>query len=302
MHNYIDFERQIQVLCTLQKDFDLSQISTIHTGGRARYYAVAYTTTVLQKIIKQCINHGIKYMLVGNCSNILFLDTQYDGLVISTKHLNKIIVSHNIITAQAGAMLGQVAYLAGQCGLSGLEWSVGIPATVGGAVVMNAGAYDGDVKGVLYSARVLDINMGKIITLKNVEYLAQHHKSLFTNNNNYVIMSVSFKLSYSNKNDVLTRTRQILLLRHQQQNVRFPSLGSVFCRGDSNYPPAYMIDKSNLKGFAVGGAMISPKHAGFIVNTGSATSNDVLQLIDCVKTRIKQQWGVLLQTEIIIGE
>ena len=302
MHGYGLFERKIEVLCTLKKDFKLSQISTIHTGGRARYYAVVHSIKNLRKTIKLCQCFNIKYMVVGNCSNILFLDDGFDGVVISLKLLNKIKISKNKIKAQAGAMLGQVAHLAQQKGLSGLEWSVGIPASVGGAVVMNAGAFSGDIKSVFDYAEVLNVVRNKIVKIKNIEYSAQHHKSLFTNNHNYVIIYLSLKLSYSNCQTVLSRMQEIISIRHKTQNVGFCSLGSVFCRGDSKYPPAYMIEKSGLKGVCVGGASVSVVHSGYIVNTGNATSADVLALINLIKSKISQDWKVNLENEIIIGE
>lgn len=301
MHKCSEFERRMQVLCTLYKDYKLSQISTIHIGGYAKYYAVVHSIKNLRKVIVLCKEFNVKYMVVGNCSNILFLDSGYDGVVISLKSLNKVSVSKNNIIVQPGVMLGQVAQIAKQKGLSGLEWSVGIPATVGGAVVMNAGAFDGDVNSVFNYAFVLNVNTNKLQKIKKIEYLAQHHKSVFTNNHNYVIISISLKLAFSNSELVLSKMQEIAAIRSQKQKVGYHSLGSVFCRGNSQYPPAYMIEHSGLKGVCVGGACVSKVHSGYIVNTGDATSDDMLKLIDLIKAKIKQDWGVSLQNEIIIG-
>ena len=274
----------------------------MHTGGKARYYAVVHSILNLQKIIMLCKQFGVKYVIVGNASNILFLDKGFDGIVLCTKGLNKIYKRGNKIFAQAGAMIGNIALFAQNKGLSGLEWTVGIPATIGGATVMNAGAFGGDINSVFDYAVVLDVVNNKFKKIKKVEYLAQHHKSIFTNNLRYVIISISLNLTLDVKQKILSKTKEILYKRHQQQNVGYPSLGSVFCRGTSVYPPAFMIEKCCLKGFVIGGAMVSKVHSGYIVNTGNATSKDVLDLIDFIKQKVKESFGVVLNTEIILGE
>ncbi|MBQ7602746.1 MAG: UDP-N-acetylmuramate dehydrogenase [Clostridia bacterium] len=296
------FEQQVKVLCTLYFDYSLSLVSTMHTGGNAKYYALVHSISNLQKILILCKHFGVKYMVVGNASNILFLDKGFDGIIICTKGLNKIYKRGNKIFAQAGAMIGNVALFAQNNGLSGLEWSVGIPATIGGAVVMNAGAFGGDINGVLDYVVVLDVFDNRFKKIKKIEYLAQHHKSIFTNNFRYVIISISLNLVLSTKQKIMSKTKDILYKRHQQQNVKYPSLGSVFCRGTSKHSPAFMIEKCSLKGFMIGGAMVSKVHSGYIVNTGNATSQDVLYLINFIKQKIKDCFGVVLDTEIILGE
>lgn len=297
------FEQKLQVLCTLFKNFELSKISTIKIGGKARYYAQVHSIKNLRKIIVLCTDFKVKFFVVGNCSNILFLDGGFDGVVVSLCGLKTVKISANVVYAQAGTSLASLAQIALKNNLSGLEWSVGIPASVGGAVAMNAGAFNGDVCSVLQSVDALNVNTLEIENFDNLEYLGKYHQSVFTNNKNYVILSAKFALCPKPHEQILARMHEVAGVRAERQNVGFPSLGSVFCRGNSEFAPAFYIEQLGLKGFCIGGAQVSKVHSGYIVNCGGATAKDVLRLVKHIKDLVFLRYKVKLETEIlVVGE
>lgn len=294
------FEQQLSKLCNLYQNYKLSSVSTIKIGGCAKYYAQVHSIKQLRKIIILCSAYNVKYYVIGNASNILFSDNGFDGVIISLKGLNKVRVNKNRITAHAGAFLGNVAYIAKNNGLSGLEWSVGIPATIGGAVAANAGAFNGDISKVLSCVCAMDINTCKLKKFNNLEYLGKYHKSLFTKNYNYVIIYAVFNLTKTSVKLIQQKTLQVILKRQQMQKVGYPSLGSVFSKLTNGVSPAFYIEQSGLKGKTIGDAQVSKVHSGYIVNIGNATFDDVLCLIKFIQNKIKKDWGVALTPEIII--
>ena len=294
------FEQKLQVLCTYYPNFDLSKLSTIKIGGKARYYAQVHSTITLRKIIVLCNKFDIDFTIVGNCSNILFLDTGFNGVVIHLNDFDKIKVRGNVLHAQAGASLASICRLALKNNLSGLEWTVGIPASVGGAIVMNAGAFNGDISSILKNVQVLDTHSLKLRNFGVLEYFGKSHESVFTNNKNYVILNVDLVLCPKPYDLILDRMRTIAKARAERQNVGLPSLGSIFRRGDSEFAPAYYIEQLGLKGTCIGDAQVSRVHSGYIVNLGDACAKDVLTLIGVIQRKIFVQYGVRLKTEIII--
>ena len=254
----------------------------------------------LRKIIVLCTLYKIKYYIVGNASNILFKDSGFNGVIISLRGLNKVKIKKNLVYAYAGALLPNVLNIVKNKGLSGLEWSVGIPASVGGAVALNAGAYNGDINQILKYVYALDVKTNKVIKFTNLEYLGKYHQSVFTKNYKYVILYAVFNLTKCDVKLIQQKITQVLSMRTQNQKVGYPSLGCVFSRLNSGQSPAYLIEKSGLKGKECGGAQVSLVHSGYIVNKNNATSLDVLNLIDIIKQKIKKDWQVLLTTEIIV--
>ena len=295
------FEEKLKLLCTLHKDFNFKKLSTIKIGPICKYYAIVHSTACLIKIIKLAKSFNKKYVIVGCASNILFCGEFFDGVVVSLS-MKKITLNGNIITVFSGAALSSVCAFAKTHGLSGLEWAVGIPASVGGAVAMNAGAFNGQVSNVLTKVYALNLKSFKIETFTNLEYLPKHHESVFTNNLNYVIIKAQFCLTFDSVQNINQKMLAYALKRAESQKVGFPNLGSVFKRGSFAFAPAFYVESCGLKGFCVGDACVSLAHSGFIVNKGKATANDVLKLIEVISKKVKQKFNFVLEPEIIILE
>ena len=294
-----EFEQKLSILCTYKKDFDFSSISTIKIGPKCKYYAIVHSTSCLIKVLKLCKQFEINFFVVGNASNILFCGEYFSGVVIRIG-MNKISFSNNVLTAFAGAKLPEVLQQCLKRKLSGLECLAGIPASVGGAVVMNAGAFGGQIADVLNCVYALNINTLKVKKFSVLEYLPKHHESVFTNNHNYVIIKAEFCLTQKSKSFIKQSMLGFIQKRSTTQNVGLPNLGSVFKRGDYPFAPAYYIEQCGLKEVCVGGAMVSKKHSGFIVNTGLSKARDVVLLIKKIQDEVFSKFGVQLEPEIII--
>lgn len=283
---------------TDEKNIHLSEPMSKHTtfklGGEADIYITPTSSDELINIISVLKEHGIKYMIIGNGSNLLVSDKGIEGAVVSTEKLTSISVSGNSITADAGVKLSALASESSKNSLAGLEFAGGIPGTVGGAVFMNAGAYENEIKNVILSVTAL-ID-GNVVTLKNEECEFGYRKSIFQNNNS-VILSAQFSLAEGNKDDILFKMHNYATRRKEKQPLELPSAGSVFKRPQGHFA-GKLIEDSGLRGFSIGGAQVSEKHCGFIVNKGGATASDVLTLIKHIKTVVYVRFGVKLCEEI----
>ena len=247
-----------------------------------------------------CIENGVRYTVLGCCSNVLISDNGYNGVLILTQFINSVTVEDETVKAQCGATLISVCKAALKNSLSGVEFAYGIPGSVGGAVFMNAGAYNGEIKDVVTTVRAYSVKDGKIIELNNEECGFCYRKSLFADTN-YIILSAELKLKKADKNDIKATMDDLLGRRKAKQPLNYPSAGSAFKR----YPGRYtgqMIDEAGLKGYSVGGAQVSEKHAGFIINKGGATAQDVKELIDHIQKVIQEREGVLIEPEIRVIE
>lgn len=302
MQKTSNFEEKLSVLCTLNKNFDFKSISSVKIGPVCKYYAVVQTVAKLKRIIKLCQQKKVKFYVVGCASNILFCGSFFDGVVISLGMKKIFKNSAGYLCCYAGTMLPSVLNYCIKNGLSGLEWCVSIPASVGGAVCMNAGAFGGQICDVLKKVYVLNLKTLQIEKFDILEYLPKHHESVFTNNKNYVIISVEFCLVKKTEQEVKNLVLKILNERTKTQGVGFPSLGSVFKRGGSLFAPAFYIEKAGLKGMCVGDVEVSKVHSGYIVNKGNAIANDFLKLMEIIKATVKQKFGVELEPEIQILE
>lgn len=248
------------------------------------------TTEILKK-------NGIEYFFMGSGSNLLVSDKGYRGAVIKTDRLNNIkLIDDTLIEAESGAKLLETAVFAYKNSLSGLEFSYGIPGTAGGAVYMNAGAYDGEMKNVVAKTAYIDEN-GKMKTFTGDEHSFTYRKSVFTGKNVCIIKTL-LRLNKGDKEQIKAAMDDFLNRREEKQPLNMPSAGSVFKRPEG-YFTGRLIGDSGLKGFAVGGAKVSEKHSGFIVNTGNATCKDVIELIKIIKDRVYNSFGIELKCEII---
>ncbi len=243
-----------------------------------------------------CVS-GVKYTVIGKGSNLLFSDNGYSGAIISTSGLKSITVEKNILSADAGAPLGAMAMAAARAGLSGLEFSYGIPGSCGGGVFMNAGAYGSQISDTLHSAVIYNAADCSAAVMGASELSLGYRKSLLMDDGRLTVLSAKFVLTPGVREEVEARMREMLGRRRDKQPLEFPSAGSVFKRREG-YFMGRIIEESGLKGYRIGGAEVSVKHAGFIVNTGSATAADVLSLIEHIKGVILKNYGFEPECEI----
>lgn len=273
--------------------------TTFRIGGNADYFLIPENTSELQSAIKICRANNIPYFILGNGSNILVSDKGIEGAVISMEKLNTIEVYEDTIYAQAGAKLSKTASIAAENSLSGFETLSGIPGTVGGAVFMNAGAYGGEIKDVALEVYAIDEN-GNEKTFSNSECNFGYRSSVFSSGE-YIITGAKFRLRTKDKDEITAQMRDYAERRRDRQPLSFPSAGSTFKRPEG-YFAGKLIQDSGLRGFAIGGAAVSEKHCGFVVNTGNATCSDVVNLIDYIKKCVYEKFGVMLHEEVrIIG-
>ena len=270
--------------------------TTFKIGGPAQYYVTPESVTQIQEVVSLCRDMNIPLHVIGNGSNILVGDDGVDGVVLALFNtFSDYEIKDNVITAQAGMSLIKLAVIALREGLTGLEFASGIPGSVGGAVYMNAGAYDGQMKDVVTSVTVLD-EAGNIRILGRDE-LDMGYRTSAVAKHNMIVLQVIIELKAGDKEQIKDRMNQLSELRKQKQPLEYPSAGSTFKRPEG-YFAGKLIADAGLKGYSIGGAAVSEKHAGLIVNMGGATAKDVVELTDYIKKRIIEQIGVTLELMI----
>lgn len=287
---------------TNENNISVSEPMTRHTtfriGGNADVFVCPENILELEKIVAKLNCQNLPYFVIGNGSNLLVSDKGIEGVVICTEKINSITVSENKIFAEAGAKLSALASEATKNSLTGLEFAAGIPGTVGGGVFMNAGAYDGELKNVITTVKIL--REGKIIDLSAEQCAFGYRSSVFQATGD-IILGAEFLLSPGDRDKISSKIHDFAARRKLKQPLEFPSAGSAFKRPEG-YFAGKLIDDSGLRGFSVGGAQVSEKHCGFIINKGGATAADVLNLIKYIKTSVYVRFGVKLQEEIkLIG-
>lgn len=275
----------------------LKDHSTMKVGGIAKRACFPDTIDDLCKAIWECNVENSRFIIVGNCSNIVFPDEGYDGTVIFTNKIKGINIDGTRLTALCGEKLTSVSSAAAEASLSGLEFAYGIPGTVGGGVFMNAGAYGGEIKDCLSTVKVLDLN-GDISVLPADALELGYRKSIFMEKNMFVL-EATFELSRGDKDEIKQKNNENMQKRISKQPLDMPSCGSAFKRPEGHYAGA-LIEQCGLKGYSIGGAMVSEKHAGFIVNSGNATSADIEALIQHIQKTVADNTGVELTPEIRI--
>lgn len=295
-----NFDKQLikKFKTKLIKNENMAKHTTFKIGGNAKYFINVSKISEISYIQNLCQKYNISYFVLGAGSNLLVLDEGYDGVIISMQNFNKIkILKNNCIQVDAGVKLGNLVQKCAKNCLSGIEWAVGIPGSVGGAITMNAGAFDNQISDYIEYITVLENGRKKLLKKENVFF--DYRKSLFTNQKKYVIINAILKLNSALYDDIILRQHKYVEIRNETQAVKYPSAGSVFKR-KPNITAAELIDKAGLKGLTVGGAMVSDVHSGYIVNTGNATAKDVLTLIKLIKEKILNLYGQELEKEIII--
>lgn len=286
----------------LQEKIEIKQKENMknHTsfkiGGAADYFVNVKCLEDLEKVIKKAKELNLPFFILGKGSNLLVSDKGIEGVVICLTQFNDITVCGDVIKACAGASLAQVCVKAYENSLTGLEFAYGIPGTVGGGLYMNAGAYGGEMSQVVVSAEYIDAD-GNIGEFSIDEMKLGYRTSIFKQNGK-IITSVKIKLEKGEKADIKAQMDDFMLRRKTKQPLEYPSAGSTFKRPEGYFAGA-LIEENNLKGFSVGGAMVSEKHAGFVINYDNATSNDVKQLMAEIQKRVFEKKCVKLEPEVI---
>ena len=275
--------------------------TTFRIGGPADALALPKTPEEVAEVVRFCNEHAQPYYVLGNGSNLLVSDEGYRGLVLQLyRNFNDIQVNGETITVQSGAMLAAVARTAYQTGLTGLEFASGIPGTIGGAVVMNAGAYGGEMKNVLKEVTVLT-KEGEVLVIP-AKALELGYRTSVIPKNGWIVLGAVLQLKKGDQEQILARMEELKEQRITKQPLDLPSAGSTFKRPEGYFAGKLIMD-AGLRGFTVGGAQVSEKHCGFVVNRGNATAADVWELICEVKRRVKEMTGVELEPEVkLLGD
>ncbi len=270
--------------------------TSFKVGGYADFMAFPENEFQVRDIFLFCKQNNIPLTVLGKGSNVLVSDSGIKGIVLSLDKICNICCHPDgTVICGAGASLTALCNIALENGFSGLEFAYGIPGSVGGAVVMNAGAYGGEIKDVIVSAKVLDDGEIKEISLPD---MALGYRTSVFKSTGQIIISATFKLNADVKSEIKDKMTVLMQKRKDKQPLEFPSAGSTFKRPEGYYAGA-LIEKSGLKGFSVGGAQVSEKHAGFVINKQNATSNDIKTLIKHIQDKVLLDSGVMLEREVI---
>ncbi len=282
--------------CAFEEDFTLSGRTTMKIGGECDVFTEPNSEECLIALLNVCRENALPHFILGRGSNLLI--KRFSGVVIAIgAALGNISVNGNAITAGAGAALSAVCAAALENSLSGMECLYGIPGSVGGALYMNAGAYGGEIKDIVKSARCVDGN-GNITELSAEEMKLSYRHSIFSENG-FCVLSVTLELEQGDKTAIKAKMDELMQKRRDKQPLEFPSCGSTFKRPEG-YFAAALIEECGLKGCTVGGAQVSEKHSGFVINRGGATFEDVMELVGHIKTVVREKKGVELECEMLI--
>ena len=277
-------------------DEPMKRHTTFRIGGPADYFLLPSSEEELSGILKICKNEELPYFILGNGSNLLVSDAGYRGVIVQIyKEMNEVKVEGDLVKAQAGALLSGIAAKALGAELSGFEFASGIPGTIGGACVMNAGAYGGEMKDVLESVTVLT-GEGKIIELGRNELELGYRTSVIAKKG-YIVLGAVLKLERGDGEKIKTYMDELKEKRVTKQPLEYPSAGSTFKRPEG-YFAGKLIEDAGLRGFQVGGAQVSEKHCGFVINRDHATAADIMELMRQVQIRVKENSGVDLEPEV----
>mgnify|MGYP003415434684 FL=1 len=284
----------------LYKDEPLKKYTYTETGGPADILAFPNTSTQVKALVDYCRNEDIPWIVLGNASNLIVRDRGIRGVVIMLLEMKQIKLEGETMIVESGARLIEVSQVACDASLTGFEFACGIPGSVGGAVFMNAGAYGGEIKDIFVSSEVL-LPSGEIITM-NQDSMAFRYRHSQIQEIGGIVLSSRFALKKGNPLEIKAKMRELTELREAKQPLEYPSCGSVFKRPEGHFT-GKLVQDAGLQGYTLGGAQISMKHAGFIVNINQATATDYIQLIAHIQAVIKEKFAVTLEPEVrIIGE
>lgn len=277
-------------------DEPMSRHTTFRVGGPTDFFVTPKAKEEVRDVIRICKEAGMPYYIIGNGSNLLVSDAGYRGVIVQIyKEMNEVKVEGDLVKAQAGALLSGIAAKALGAELSGFEFASGIPGTIGGACMMNAGAYGGEMKDVLESVTVLT-GEGKIIELGRNELELGYRTSVIAKKG-YIVLGAALKLERGDGEKIKTYMDELKEKRVTKQPLEYPSAGSTFKRPEG-YFAGKLIEDAGLRGFQVGGAQVSEKHCGFVINRDHATAADIMELMRQVQIRVKENSGVDLEPEV----
>ncbi len=282
------------------KDEPMSKHTSFKIGGTADYFVKTTSEEQLKWILKFAQKQNLPFFILGNGTNLLVQDGGIRGIVIQIQQNDYAIEKQKefaFVTVKAGMTLTRLAFIASENGLTGLEELSGIPGTIGGAIKMNAGAYGREMKDIVISSRCMD-TMGNIREINLQEHQFEYRKSAFETNG-LILLETTIKLQYGSKEKIQQKMTEYKTARMEKQPLEFPNAGSTFKR-IANKPTAKMIEEAGLKGFHIGDAEVSTKHAGFIVNKGKATAKDVLELVKQIQKSVKEKFNQEIELEIIV--
>ncbi|MCF2682669.1 UDP-N-acetylmuramate dehydrogenase [Faecalicatena contorta] len=283
-------EEQIRV------DEPMKNHTTFRIGGPASFFVISETVEDVKNTVLLCRKKGVPYYIVGNGSNLLVSDQGYEGVIIQIfKQMNKVEVEGTVLRAQAGALLSAIANRALDMGLTGFEFAAGIPGTLGGACVMNAGAYGGEMKDVLQEVTVLT-EEGEILTIPKSELELGYRTSVIARKG-YIVLEAKIELREGNKAEIKAVMDDLKEKRVSKQPLEYPSAGSTFKRPEGHFA-GKLIQDAGLRGFHVGGAQVSEKHCGFVINKEQASAADVDELMHQVTNIVEEKFGVRLEPEV----
>ena len=294
--NFYDKLNNVIAKDSILIDEPMSRHTTFRVGGPADFFVTPKAKEEVRDVIRICKEAGMPYYIIGNGSNLLVSDAGYRGVIVQIyKEMNEVKVEGDLVKAQAGALLSGIAAKALGAELSGFEFASGIPGTIGGACVMNAGAYGGEMKDVLESVTVLT-GEGKIIELGRNELELGYRTSVIAKKG-YIVLEAVLKLERGDGEKIKTYMDELKEKRVTKQPLEYPSAGSTFKRPEG-YFAGKLIEDAGLRGFQVGGAQVSEKHCGFVINRDHATAADIMELMRQVQIRVKENSGVDLEPEV----
>lgn len=293
----MNFFDKVKSICTNSTENEpMSRRTTFRVGGAAQIFAEPLDAEQVCTLIKLCRAENVPYSIIGNGSNLLVSDLGIDGVVIHIgSSMDAVSVNGTVITAGCGILLSRLSRIAEQSGLSGLEFASGIPGTLGGGICMNAGAYSGELKDVVRSVTYADEN-GDIKTAYANELDFSYRHSMFSSRE-CAVLECTMELKQGVREEISAAMRDYSARRTEKQPLDMPSAGSTFKRPEGHFA-GQLIQEAGLKGFSVGGAQVSEKHAGFVVNKGGATSADIEELIKTVQQKVFENSGVMLEPEV----
>lgn len=280
-----------------QENIRIAPYTSMRVGGEVRYLYRPETEEQLEELVADCKAENTPYLVIGNASNLLFPDEGYNGVVIATGGIRSITMENGLITASCGASLSALSVFAMEHGKKGLAFAYGIPGTVGGGVYMNAGAYGGEISDCLEHAVCIDAKGAKVTLSKEDLRLSYRHSRL--QEEELLLLSATFRCEDGDPKEIKGEMDKNMTARKEKQPLEYPSCGSAFKRPTGYYAGA-LIQEAGLKGYSIGGAQVSEKHAGFVINKGGATADDVKALLAHVQKTVYEQSGVLLESEIQI--
>ena len=283
----------------LLEEFSLKGYNTYNVNGKARYIVYPNDVEGLKEIVRYLKENNLKYQVLGYGSNVIFYNKYYDGVIIKLDLFNNLEIKNNKVIVGSGYSLIKVALKTAKLGLTGLEFASGIPGSVGGAVVMNAGAYKSDMGYVVQKVKVLTPDL-EVKTLYNKDLNYHYRTSFLKENKDYIVLEATLSLKHGNKEAIMDLIKTRKEKRFASQPLEYPSAGSVF-RNPKDMYAGELIEKSNLKKTNINGAEVSEKHANFIINKGKCSGKDIADLIELVQKKVKEDHGVdlILEQEII---